>query len=90
MRGHGGFEGNAQTLRLLSRLEAFSPMHGADLTRRCLLGLLKYPVLASRAQNKSVKPRLSSDATAIAVLDLKSCKPVKACYDEDRQIFDCV
>src|SRR4051812_47968797 len=37
MRGAGGFEGNGQPLRILSRLESFWREHGADLTRRSLL-----------------------------------------------------
>jgi dGTPase len=44
MRGHGGFEGNAQTLRLLTKVEGSYGEYGLDLTRRALLGILKYPV----------------------------------------------
>ena len=44
MRNFGGFEGNGQTLRLLARLEAHTESFGLDLTRRSLLGILKYPV----------------------------------------------
>ncbi len=44
MRGRGGFEANGQTLRLVARLEAHTDGHGLDLTRRCVLGLIKYPV----------------------------------------------
>ncbi|HDL8364409.1 TPA: dNTP triphosphohydrolase, partial [Yersinia enterocolitica] len=33
----GGFEGNGQTLRIVSRLAEYSPHHGMDLTRRTLL-----------------------------------------------------
>src|SRR3546814_608554 len=43
MRDHGGFEGNGQTLRILSKLELFSEGFGSNLTRRTLLGTLKYP-----------------------------------------------
>jgi len=43
MRDHGGFEGNGQTLRIVARLEPFSKDCGMNLTRRSLLGLLKYP-----------------------------------------------
>ena len=43
MREHGGFEGNAQTLRIVSRLEPYSDGHGMNLTRRTLLGFIKYP-----------------------------------------------
>ena len=44
MRDHGGFEGNAQTLRLLTKVEGSYGAYGLDLTRRALLGTLKYPV----------------------------------------------
>lgn len=43
MQQLGGFEGNAQTLRLLTKVEASYGNFGLDLTRRALLGLLKYP-----------------------------------------------
>lgn len=43
MKPWGGFESNGQTLRLLSRLESHTPGFGLNLTRRTLLGILKYP-----------------------------------------------
>ncbi|MDF1646699.1 MAG: anti-phage deoxyguanosine triphosphatase [Legionellaceae bacterium] len=48
MRSHGGFEGNGQTLRLLTKLENSYGEFGLDLTRRALLGILKYPVNRAR------------------------------------------
>jgi dGTPase len=57
MKGYGGFEGNAQTLRILSRLEKKfkvpdalpvfdsrnrDPRHGLNLTYRTLAAILKY------------------------------------------------
>ena len=48
MANHGGFEGNGQTLRILTKLESHTQDHGLDLTRRTLLGVLKYPVSFSR------------------------------------------
>lgn len=47
MRNYGGFEGNGQTLRLLTKLESSYGDFGLDLTRRSLLGILKYPVKRS-------------------------------------------
>ncbi|WP_045234933.1 dGTP triphosphohydrolase [Deinococcus pimensis] len=44
MRPYGGFEGNAQTFRILSRLEPLTTRHpGVNVTRATLLGVLKYP-----------------------------------------------
>ena len=66
MRHHGGFEGNAQTLRLLAKIEDSYGDFGLDLTRRSLLGILKYPVswssvvapempVASETLNKTIR-----------------------------------
>ena len=44
MASHGGFEGNAQTLRMMVRLERHHADGGLNPTRRTLLGVLKYPM----------------------------------------------
>ena len=54
MRHHGGFEGNAQTLRLLTKVENSYGAYGLDLTRRALLGILKYPVSLSHVLRKEL------------------------------------
>lgn len=87
MRDAGGFEGNAQTLRILAKLEPFSKGFGADLTRRMLLGVLKYPVPVS-ACGASDAPRLQSGPTTVRLLDRDSCKPPKAYYDIEQDVVD--
>jgi dGTPase len=66
MRSDGGFEGNGQTLRILTRLENFSQNDGADLSRRALLAVLKYPVSYTRACNPDINFRelVSEEASA--------------------------
>lgn len=60
MRDHGGFEGNGQTFRIVSKLEPFSENNGMNLARRTLLGLIKYPqTLNALSANSPTKTLLS-------------------------------
>jgi dGTPase len=52
MRNQGGFEGNGQTLRILTRLDKYHDKYGLNPTRRLLLGILKYPVAYSEVVNE--------------------------------------
>ena len=78
MRDAGGFESNAQTLRLLAKIEETYPPFGLDLTRRALLGILKYPVSYSQVN----KPPKSSDYRQFIA--------PKCFYDCDQDIVDWV
>jgi dGTPase len=51
MRDFGGFEANAQTFRLLTRLEGESGQ-GLNLTRGLLLSIMKYPRLFHEVENR--------------------------------------
>jgi dGTPase len=86
MRADGGFEGNGQTLRILSRLEKFAAGGGSNLTRETLLGVLKYPVSYSAARNRSIEAALLGDTSGIPLLDRKACKPPKCYLDSEEDI----
>lgn len=51
----GGFEGNGQTLRICTKLGDASEHSGLNLTRRTLLGLLKYPGTYSKLKGGNNK-----------------------------------
>lgn len=83
MRNHGGFEGNAQTLRLLTQIEDSYGDCGLDLTRRTLLGILKYPVPWSAVIAPNRMPESST-----AVIKMNDWIPPKAYFDQDQNIID--
>lgn len=84
----GGFEGNGQTLRILSRLEKFSRDAGANLCRRTLLGVLKYPITYSEALNPDIIPSLMDGLTTIEIINDKTSKPPKCYMDSERDVVD--
>lgn len=71
----GGFEGNAQTFRIVGKLEPYTESGGMDLTRRTLLGLLKYPALQPDTDT---------------LIHVAEKKPVKAIYQQDADLLDWV
>ncbi|MCP0913082.1 MULTISPECIES: anti-phage deoxyguanosine triphosphatase [Legionella] len=85
MRHHGGFEGNGQTLRLLTKVETSYGAFGLDLTRRTLLGILKYPVPWSRVAATTVADAAQSCSKTIRINDWL---PPKAYFDCEQPEVD--
>lgn len=77
MRDHGGFEGNGQTLRLLTKVENSYGAFGLDLTRRSLLGILKYPVTQKKVLRLQ-QPRLPPSYQA--TIRINDWLPAKGYY----------
>lgn len=89
MRNHGGFEGNGQTLRIIARLDKYTEKHGMDLTRRSMLGVIKYPVMYSNVcsiVHKNVE-YLESKKNHREI-KANECKPPKCIFDDDKEILD--
>ncbi|MCI2285500.1 deoxyguanosinetriphosphate triphosphohydrolase family protein [Colwellia sp. MSW7] len=86
MREHGGFEGNGQTFRIVARLEPFSESHGMNLSRRTLLGLLKYPQTLDQLSN----PTHTKSITNFRQLKASEWHPPKGLYLDDKDIIDWV
>lgn len=85
MRNHGGFEGNGQTLRLLTKVENSYGAYGLDLTRRALLGILKYPVSRSQVEAKEQPPLHESIHKTIKI---NNWLPPKAYFDCEQPEID--
>lgn len=84
MHHHGGFEGNGQTLRLLTKLETSYGVYGLDLTRRALLGILKYPVKRSSV----LAPTLPSPLSFNKAIRINDWLPPKAYFDCEQAEVD--
>ncbi|WP_415582920.1 dGTP triphosphohydrolase, partial [Legionella worsleiensis] len=69
-----GFEGNAQTYRVCTALGEHSSDNGYNLTRRTLLGLIKYPVDLKEAKNSSIYEKDKAPE------NIDSYKPPKCIY----------
>lgn len=85
MRHHGGFEGNGQTLRLLTKVENSYGNYGLDLTRRSLLGILKYPVNQTRVVATELPQEIDNLHRIIRVNDWL---PPKAYFDSEQAEVD--
>ena len=86
MRDHGGFEGNAQTLRIVRRVEVKGFRYeGLNLTYATLDGILKYKVPYAEARSRMphetlLQPRFDSQESADLLAPAHAPKCV---YDSD-------
>jgi dGTPase len=85
MRDYGGFEGNGQTLRILSNLDKYTANNGMNPTRRMLLGILKYPA--------SYKQTVIDEVYGLVPDPRWLCKakeqhPPKCYLDDEKEIVD--
>ncbi|KYK82457.1 deoxyguanosinetriphosphate triphosphohydrolase [Aggregatibacter actinomycetemcomitans serotype e str. SC936] len=87
MRNNGGFEGNAQTFRLLTKLEPYTPNAGMNLTRRTILGIVKYPTIldVSSVQYAQLAESRHSDPRYVKIADWR---PGKGLFRDDIAMFD--
>lgn len=83
MADFGGFEGNAQTLRIVAKLEPYSNGYGMNLTRRTLLGFIKYPQLIDTLWHS--KPNHHDEHRFIQA---HHWLPAKGLYGCDETIFE--
>ncbi len=86
MRNHGGFEGNGQTLRILSSLEQYTERHGLNPTRRLLLGILKYPAPYSALVNLNAYD--DEHSTLRWLFKTKGQLPPKCYHDAEEHVID--
>lgn len=85
MRNFGGFEGNGQTLRILTKLDKYSENHGMNPTRRMLLGILKYPVAYSDAVCSEIYGEIPTQPW---LCKSSQQKPPKCYLDDERDVID--
>jgi len=81
MRDHGGFEANGQTLRILARLGEYSAQSGLDLTRRSMLGTIKYPAFYNDVCRYT-------PATTDNPLNIDHWSPPKCLYETERDVLE--
>lgn len=87
MRDHGGFEGNAQTFRIITKLEPYTPSAGMNLTRRTILGLVKYPAILDQASPQYAELNLPAH-TDPHNLRMADWRPSKGLYRDDLTMMD--
>ncbi len=85
MRDFGGFEGNGQTFRIVTHLESYTEDFGMNLTRRSLLGILKYPAFLDET-----KPEKYPEISQTRFVNAHHFKTSKGIYRDDENMFNWV
>jgi dGTPase len=83
MAEHGGFEGNGQTFRIVSKLEPYTQDFGMNLSRRSILGLVKYPNTIDELTN--TQPTTETNHRKVKA---NSWYPPKGLYNDDMDRFN--
>lgn len=86
MRNYGGFEGNAQTLRILSKLEKKEKQENANSNEEFRFGLnLTYRSLASIVKYDNEIP-----ATQVDRKESQKNEPIKGYYASEKELVDTI
>ena len=88
MLDHGGFESNGQALRIMTHLGEYHKKHGMNLTRRSLLGVMKYPARYSAVVDPAIYG--STEKSGISIFKAKSFKPPKCYLDTEIDVVSWV
>ncbi|MEW6996430.1 anti-phage deoxyguanosine triphosphatase [Colwelliaceae bacterium BS250] len=86
MHNFGGFEGNGQTFRIVTNLEPYTEHFGMNLSRRTLLGLLKYPQII----DKLTKHQVPANPVNFRQLKASDWHPPKGLYNDDLAMLEWV
>ncbi len=84
MHEHGGFEGNGQTFRIITQLEPYTADHGMNLSRRSILGLIKYPNFIDTLTNTQL---CGARPTSLRQVKASDWHPAKGLFRCDEALF---
>lgn len=85
MNEHGGFEGNGQTFRIVTQLEPYTADHGMNLSRRSVLGLIKYPNFIDTLTNPNILP---TEKVGMRQVKAENWHPPKGLFRCDESLFE--
>ena len=88
MLKYGGFESNGQALRIMTRLGEYHEKHGMNLSRRSLLGVMKYP--APYSQVVAWEKYECAENSGKSIFKAKLFKPPKCYLDTEADVVSWV